>query len=103
MTDYPAVSILCVDDDPFFLDSFRQILEREPGFAIQSFSTGADALESLSSYHFDVIISDFEIPDIDGITLLKDVRARGYVGLFIIVTGKHRAHIAIDALNNGAN
>jgi PAS domain S-box-containing protein len=103
MTDFPAISILCVDDEPFFLDSFKQILEREPGFSIKTCSTGEDALESLNSDFFDVIISDYAIPDIDGITLLKEVRARGYSGLFIIVTGKHRAHIAIDALNNGAN
>jgi CheY-like chemotaxis protein len=37
--------------------------------------------------YFDVIIADYSIPDIDGITLLKGVRARGYVGIFIIVTG----------------
>jgi PAS domain S-box-containing protein len=103
MTDFPTVSILCVDDEPFFLDSFKQILEREPDFSVQTCCTGADALEYLNSYYFDVIISDYAIPDIDGITLLKDVRARGFVGLFIIITGKHRAHIAIDALNNGAN
>jgi PAS domain S-box-containing protein len=103
MTDFPAISILCVDDEPFFLDSFKQILEREPGFSVQTCTTGADAIEFMNTYYFDVIIADYAIPDIDGITLLKDVRARGYVGLFIIVTGKHRAHIAIDALNNGAN
>jgi PAS domain S-box-containing protein len=103
MTDFPAVSILCVDDEPFFLDSFKQILQREPGFSVQTCGTGADAIEFMNTYYFDVIIADYAIPDIDGISLLKDVRARGYVGLFIIVTGKHRAHIAIDALNNGAN
>ena len=103
MTDFPAVSILCVDDEPFFLDSFKQILERQQGFSVQTCTTGADALEYLNSYYFDVIISDYAIPDIDGITLLRDVRARGFVGVFIIITGKHRAHIAIDALNNGAN
>ena len=103
LTDFPAVSILCVDDEPFFLDSFRQILEREAGLSVQTCSTGADALEFLNTHYFDVIIADYAIPDIDGITLLKEVRARGYPGLFIIITGKHRAHIAIDALNNGAN
>jgi len=103
MTDFPAVSILCIDDEPFFLDSFKQILEREQGFSVQTCSTGSDAIEFLNSYYFDVIISDYAIPDIDGITLLKEVRSRGFPGLFIIITGKHRAHIAIDALNNGAN
>ncbi len=103
MTDFPAVSILCIDDEPFFLDSFKQILEREQDFSVQTCSTGSDAIEFLNSYYFDVIISDYAIPDIDGITLLKEVRSRGFPGLFIIITGKHRAHIAIDALNNGAN
>ncbi len=39
----------------------------------------------------------------DGINLLREIRAGGFSGLFIIITGKHRAHVAIDALNNGAD
>ena len=39
----------------------------------------------------------------DGINLLRETRAGGFSGLFIIITGKHRAHVAIDALNNGAD
>jgi PAS domain S-box-containing protein len=103
MTDFPAISILCIDDEPFFLDSFKQILEREKDFSVQTSSSASEAIEFLNSYYFDVIISDYAIPDIDGITLLKEVRSRGFSGLFIVITGKHRAHIAIDALNNGAN
>ena len=39
----------------------------------------------------------------DGINLLRETRAGGFSALFIIITGKHRAHVAIDALNNGAD
>ena len=43
------------------------------------------------------------MPDIDGIALLREVRARGCRSLFVIVTGKRLAHIAMDALNSGAD
>ena len=52
---------------------------------------------------FDAILADYGLPDMDGINLLKEIRAGGFLGLFIIITGKHRAHVAIDALNNGAD
>jgi DNA-binding response OmpR family regulator len=43
------------------------------------------------------------MPDIDGLTLLREARARGCQSLFVIVTGKRLAHIAMDALNDGAD
>jgi PAS domain S-box-containing protein len=43
------------------------------------------------------------MPDIDGLTLLREVRSRGCQSLFVIVTGKRLAHIAMDALNGGAD
>jgi DNA-binding response OmpR family regulator len=60
-------------------------------------------LELLNTRQFDAVIADFGLPDKDGIKLLIESRARGFSGLFIIITGKHRAHVAIDALNNGAD
>ena len=57
----------------------------------------------LNAHQIDAVIADFGLPDMDGINLLRETRARGFSGLFIIITGKHRAHVAIDALNNGAD
>jgi PAS domain S-box-containing protein len=98
-----TISILMVDDDQAVLDSFKIILEREPGFVVKTLATGTEALELLDTEYFDVIISDYAMPDIDGLTLLREVRARGCRSLFVIVTGKRLAHIAMDALNNGAD
>jgi PAS domain S-box-containing protein len=98
-----AVAVLIVDDDPAVLDSFRDILERESGFSVTTLHTGADALNYLDTHYFDVIMADYSMPDMDGIALLREVRARGCRSLFVIITGKRLAHIAMDALNNGAD
>jgi PAS domain S-box-containing protein len=103
LTDYKEISILCVDDEPFVLEILENFFEREPGFSVKTSPTATDALELLNTRQFDAVIADFGLPDMDGIKLLIETRARGFSGLFIIITGKHRAHVAIDALNNGAD
>ena len=103
MTDPGLISILCVDDEPLLLEVIKKFFEREPGFSVKTCTTAKDALDLLNAMEFDAIISDYGLPDRDGIDLLKDVRGRGFSALFIIITGKHRAQVAIDALNNGAD
>lgn len=97
-----TISILCVDDEPLFLEPFRLLLERE-GFSVTSTSSIQEAFELLNSQYFDVIVSDYSMPDMDGVSLLQEVRARGCHSLFVVVTAKRLAHIAIDALNAGAD
>jgi PAS domain S-box-containing protein len=94
---------LVVDDDLAVLDTFKAVLEREPGFIVDTIATSTEALGLLDTRYFDVIVSDYSMPDIDGITLLREARARGCQSLFVMVTGKRLAHIAMDALNSGAD
>jgi PAS domain S-box-containing protein len=98
-----SIAILLVDDDPAVLDSFKAILEREPDFAVDTIATSTEALDLLETRYFDVIISDYSMPDLDGISLLREARSRGCRSIFVIVTGKRLAHIAMDALNSGAD
>jgi PAS domain S-box-containing protein len=98
-----SIAILLVDDDPAVLDSFRAVLEKEPDFVIDTSATSTEALDLLDTRYFDVIISDYSMPDLDGISLLREARSRGCRSLFVIVTGKRLAHIAMDALNSGAD
>jgi len=98
-----TISILCVDDEPLFLDAFVQKLERQPGLTVTSASTVSEALDFINTKYFDVIISDYAMPDMDGLSMLQEIRARGCQSIFIVVTAKRLAHIAIDALNCGAD
>jgi CheY-like chemotaxis protein len=81
-----TISILVVDDDPSVLDSFKIILEREPGYSVETLATSAEALDLLDTRYFDVIISDYSMPDIDGVALLREARSRGCQSVFFIVT-----------------
>lgn len=103
LSDLEEISILCVDDETLLLEVFQDFFDREPGFSVTICTNATDALEQLSTRVFDVIIADYGLPDMDGINLLRETRAQGFSGIFIIITGKHRAHVAIDALNNGAD
>jgi CheY-like chemotaxis protein len=98
-----AISLLCVDDDPQILTLLKSFLEREPGFIVETSTSASEALDLLNTRHFDAILSDYYMPDMDGIALLREIRARGIPALFVIFTGRHIARVAIDTLNNGGN
>ncbi|HVP96280.1 response regulator [Methanoregula sp.] len=98
-----TISLLCIDDEPLFLDAFKARLEQEKDLAITTTMSAADALDLLNRQYFDVIVSDYSMPDMDGLVLLKEIRARGGQSIFVMATAKRLAHIARDALNSGAD
>jgi len=99
----PTIAILCIDDEPLFLDAFKTRLEQEPDLDVTIAQNPVEALDLLNQQFFDVIISDYSMPDMDGLSLLKEIRARGSQSIFVVATAKRLAHIAKDALNTGAD
>lgn len=107
MTNHPdegqPISVLCVDDDEWILDLLKTFFEHEGGFSLFTATSGSEALTLIGQYQFDAIIADYSMPDIDGITLLKEIRTQNDPALFIMFTGRHLAQVAIETLNNGGN
>ncbi len=101
--DTPLFSVLLVDDEPGLLEIYLHMAERSSEVSMQTASSAKDALRLLQKRTFDAIISDYDMPETDGIQLLKILRSRGDMTPFIIFTGAGHEHIAIDALNSGAN
>ena len=99
----PPISLLCVDDDPNVLEVLKNYFSQTPDFSVFCSSSPSEALSLVSQYQFDAIISDYAMPEMDGITLLKEIRAQNDPVLFIIFTGRHLAQVAIETLNNGGN
>jgi len=97
------ISVLLIDDDAMILDVTSLYLQREGEFSVTTCEGASAALDILESRSFDTIISDYEMPGMDGIEFLKIVRARGDTSPFIIFTGRGREDVVIEALNNGAN
>jgi len=98
-----VISLLYVDDKPEFLDLVRLFLERKGNFSIRTCQSASDALADLSLNRYDVIVSDYFMPGMDGITLLRAVRKRGDTTPFIMCTGISDASCREESLNAGAN
>ncbi|MGD9490142.1 MAG: tetratricopeptide repeat protein [Methanoregulaceae archaeon] len=97
------ISVLFVDDEPALLEITRLFLERSGEMKVDTCRSALEAMERLKSNTYDVIVSDYEMPMMDGIVFLKILRAEGDNTPFIIFTGKGREHVAKEALNNRAD
>lgn len=96
------IRILHVDDDPGFADMAAGFLERqdEP-IAVETATNPNDALDVLSEIDVDCIVSDFDMPELNGIEFLETARDN-YPGLlFILYTGKGSEEVASDAISAG--
>jgi PAS domain S-box-containing protein len=96
------ISILLVDDEPAILDIAKLFLEKTGTIAAVTVSSAQDALLLLKKQNFDVIVSDYEMPEMTGVQLLRELRIHGDHTPFIIFTGKGREQIVVEALNAGA-
>ncbi|HXX55822.1 MAG TPA: PAS domain S-box protein [Methanoregula sp.] len=96
-------SILYVDDEPALLEVARLFLEAKWDFSVDTITSATEALQLMETKKYDAIISDYQMPDMDGIGFLKRVRSTGSSVPFIIFTGRGREEIVIQALNEGAD
>jgi len=97
------IKVLFVDDDPSFLELSVEYLRKMDGIDIISSKTALDAMDILNREDIDVVVCDYQMPVMDGIDLLREIRRGGKDVPFILLTGKVREEVAIEALNNGAN
>lgn len=98
----PIISILHVDDDLGFLNIAKQCLELNDDFRVEVAGSVKEAQKKLEETEFDVIISDYEMPQKNGLEFLEELRAHSNNTPFILFAGKEREEVAVKALNFGA-
>ena len=96
-------TILYVDDEAALLEVTKLFLERAGDITVDTTTNPLEAYEMIMTGRYDVIVSDYRMPRMDGIVLLKQIRANGSQVPFIIFTGRGREEVAIEALNSGAD
>ncbi len=82
-------SILIIDDDKAILHTLSRIFERN-NYNVEVAAKGAEAIEKLSSSHFDVALIDYCLPDMEGTDLFEPITKASPKTLKIMLTG--RAH-----------
>ncbi len=107
MTSSPATSetfdasqykVLCVDDEPNILSALRRMLSLE-GFQVLTADSGSAALDLLNKEPVDVIISDMQMPNMNGAELLETVSKKWPKTMRLMLTGASDVSSAIHATN----
>lgn len=93
---------LVVDDSPIIRDLVAELLT-SASFSVTSAVDGAAALEVLDRQSFDVVVSDLEMPNVDGLELLRRIRARGWPIPVVMVTTRGSAEDRKRAADLGAS
>lgn len=97
------ITVLYVDDEKDLLDLGKEFLEREGRFKVVGASSAKEGIALLSERKIDVIISDYQMWEMDGIEFLRYVRKNIPNEIpFILFTGRSREEVVIEALNSGA-
>ncbi len=100
------ISILHVDDEPAHLEITRIYLKREAkgDFEIVSVPSARKALEKLETYDFDVIVSDYKMPNMNGLEFLCAVKkSEKYANIpFVLFTNADGTKVEEEALSKGA-
>jgi DNA-binding NarL/FixJ family response regulator len=96
--------IVLVDDHAILLDGIRRLLETREGLSVEkAFTNGEDAIAYFRSNDPDLLITDFNLPGMDGLSLIHTVR-RLHKDIRIIVLSMHNeVHLVKEILKAGVN
>ena len=94
-------TVVCVDDDELVLDLLEAALPRIGRFDVEGFTDPREGLSRIRDGGVDCVVSDYEMPELDGFALLERIRAFDPDLPFILYTGRGSEEIASDALSRG--
>ena len=93
--------ILVVDDEQDYCDVLKMILEGR-GYAVDTCNDGREALNLLEKGSFDIVVSDLNMPVMDGYELLREIKSRDYDCEVIILTAFGTIEKAVETMKAGA-
>lgn len=99
MSDAVNPTVLIVDDEEMVATALRSFLELETPYRVLTFTSPVEALEETGGETVSVVVADFMMPEMDGITFLRQFREVNPVATRILLTGYADKENAIRAIN----
>ena len=96
-----STQVLVVDDDRSSVDIITEVLKRE-GHQLFIADGGRAAIQILERKRIDLVITDLQMPDMNGISLLKHISSQHIHTQVIILTGFGTIDSAVEAMSEGA-
>jgi DNA-binding NtrC family response regulator len=93
--------VLIVDDDPLVCESLKEMLILD-GYGADGALDGQEALAKIQEDHYDVVLSDIQMPGLNGFELLKELKGRSPDTAIIFITGHGHIAGAVEAIKLGA-
>lgn len=97
-----TVSVVVVDDAPMDRRLAGRLLERHPGLVVAYASDGLEALDLLTRAEYSAVVTDMQMPGMDGLQLVEEIRTHFPRVPVILMTGHGSEDVAIQALQRGA-
>ncbi len=95
--------ILLADDEGIVIDSLKYIIEKnfKEICVVEAASTGRSVIELAEKFNPDIAIMDIQMPGINGIEAMKEIRKNNSAVIFIVMTAYDKFHYAKEAINLG--
>ena len=91
--------IMIVDDEPNILNSLNRVLKRQEDWEIETYDTVAEALKRAQTTPFELVISDYRMPEMDGVEFLNEIRNLQPEAMRIILSGFTELEALLGAIN----
>jgi DNA-binding NtrC family response regulator len=96
------MNILLIDDDEWIRDAMRIFFETE-SCKIIALETAEEALNMISQQEYDIVICDYKLPGLNGLTLLKEVRQTQPNALTVLITAYKTDALVSEAKKTGVH
>lgn len=99
----PTLRVMVVEDDENLRSFLTTFLRETPGYIVEEAKDGEEALALCRTLAFNLLITDLQMPTMDGLTLIRHVRRLSPSTRFVIVTGYASKENAIEAIRLGVS
>ena len=96
------MKLLLIDDDEWIRDSLSLFFEGE-GCCLLALETAEEALEALEDQNYDIIITDYRLPGINGLEFLKHIRSKNIDAMNILITAYGDDEVISEAKRLGVH